>query len=82
MLGKLDDKYHINFFNDTVFNAAVLCTTSVLQFLLLPPNETKKGKLMKEELIFINLVDTPSYLEEFLGLRNFMFSISLVDNRF
>jgi hypothetical protein len=39
-----------------------------------------KGELMKGELIFINLVDIPSYPEEFLGLRNFiMFSISLVD---
>jgi hypothetical protein len=39
-----------------------------------------KGELIKGELIFINLVDIPSYLEEFLGLRDFiMFSISLVD---
>jgi hypothetical protein len=28
----------------TVFNAAVLCTTSVLQFLLLSPNETRKER--------------------------------------
>jgi hypothetical protein len=35
---------------------------------------------MKEELIFINLVDTPSYPEEFLGLRILIiFSISLID---
>jgi hypothetical protein len=34
---------------------------------------------MKGGLIFISLVDTPSYPEEILGLRNFiMFSISLV----
>ena len=36
MLGKLNDKYHIIFFTIIVFNAAVLCTISVLQFLLLP----------------------------------------------
>jgi hypothetical protein len=36
MLGKRNDKYHIIFFTNTVFNAAVLCTTSVLQFVLLP----------------------------------------------
>jgi len=36
MLGKVNDKYHLIFFTNTVFNAAVLCTTSVLQFLLLP----------------------------------------------
>jgi len=35
MLGKRKDKYHIIFFTNTVFNAAVLCTTSVLQCLLL-----------------------------------------------
>jgi len=35
---------------------------------------------MKGELMFINLVDIPSYPEEFLGLRDFiMFSVSLVD---
>jgi hypothetical protein len=35
-------------------------------------------KLLK--IIFISLVDIPSYPEEFLGLRDFiMFSISLVD---
>jgi len=44
MLEKLNDKCHFNFFNDTVFNAAVLCTTSVLQFLLLSPNETRKER--------------------------------------
>jgi hypothetical protein len=38
---------------------------------------------MKGEIIFINLVDTPSYPEEFLGLINFInFSISLVDMGF
>jgi len=42
-----------------------------------------KGELMKEEHIFISLVDIPSYPEEFLGLRDFiMFSISLVDMNF
>ena len=30
MLGKLNDKYHITFFTNTVSNAAVLCTISVL----------------------------------------------------
>jgi hypothetical protein len=39
-----------------------------------------KGELIKGELIFIYLVDIPSYPEEFLGLRDFiMFLISLVD---
>jgi hypothetical protein len=39
-----------------------------------------KGEIINGELIFINLVDIPSYPEEFLGLRDFiMFSISLVD---
>jgi hypothetical protein len=41
-----------------------------------------KGELMKEELICThgNLVDIPSYPEEFLDLRDFiMFSTSLVD---
>jgi len=36
MLGKLNDKYRIIFFSNTVFNAAMLCTTYVLQFLLIP----------------------------------------------
>jgi hypothetical protein len=37
-----------------------------------------KGELIKGELIFINLVDTPSYPEEFLGLRDFiMLSIDI-----
>jgi len=35
---------------------------------------------MKGELIFISLVDIPSYPEEFLGSRDYiMFSTSLVD---
>jgi hypothetical protein len=38
---------------------------------------------MKGELNFINLVDIPSYPDEFLGLTDFiMFSISLVDMDF
>jgi hypothetical protein len=42
-----------------------------------------KGELMKEELIFSNLIDIPSYPEEFLDLRDFiMFSTSLVDKDF
>ena len=36
MLGKLNDKYHIIFFTNTMFNAVVLCTTSALQPLSLP----------------------------------------------
>jgi hypothetical protein len=44
MLGKLNYKNDIILFTNTVFNAAVLCTTSVLQFLLLPPNETRKER--------------------------------------
>jgi len=44
MLGKLNDKYHIIFFTNTVFNTAVLGTTSVLQFLLLPKNEARKER--------------------------------------
>ena len=37
-----------------------------------------RGELMKGEHIFINLVDIPSYPEEFLGLRDFiMFSIDM-----
>jgi len=39
-----------------------------------------KGELMKGEHIFISSVDIPSYPEEFLGLRDFIyFFISLVD---
>jgi len=42
-----------------------------------------KGEQIKGELIHINLVDIPSYPEEFLGLRELiMFSISLVDMDF
>jgi hypothetical protein len=42
-----------------------------------------KGEPMKEELIFGNLVDIPSYPEEFLDLRDFiMFSTSLVNKDF
>jgi hypothetical protein len=36
MVEKVNDKYHIILFTNTVFNAAVLCTTPVLQFVLLP----------------------------------------------
>ena len=42
MLGELKDKYHIIFFTNPIFNAAVLCTTSVLQFVLSP--QKKQGK--------------------------------------
>jgi hypothetical protein len=42
-----------------------------------------KGELIKGELIFINLVDIPSYPEEFLSSRDFIkFAISLVDTDF
>jgi len=42
-----------------------------------------KGEIIKGELIFSNLVDIPSYPEEFLGLRDFIiFFISLVDTVF
>jgi hypothetical protein len=42
-----------------------------------------KGEQLKGDLILINLVDIPSYPDEFLGLRDFiMFSISLVDKDF
>jgi len=45
MLGKLNDKFHIIFFTDTVFNAAVLCTNSVLQFLLLPEMKQEEKEI-------------------------------------
>jgi hypothetical protein len=42
-----------------------------------------KGELMKEELIFSNLVDIPSSPVEFLDLGDFiMFSTSLFDKDF
>jgi len=42
-----------------------------------------KGAVIKGELIFSNLVDIPSYPEEFLGIRDFIiFFISLVDTVF
>jgi hypothetical protein len=41
------------------------------------------SELIKEELIFSNLVDIPSYPEEYLGLRDFIiFSTSLDDENF
>jgi len=42
MLGKLNEKYNIIFFTNTVQCSAVLCTTSVLQFLLLPQMKQKR----------------------------------------
>jgi len=45
MLGKLNEKYQIIFFTKTVFNAAVFCTTSVLQFLLLPQIKTERSEI-------------------------------------
>ena len=42
-----------------------------------------KGEVIKGELNFSNLVDIPSYPEEFLGLRDFIiFFICLVDTVF
>jgi len=42
-----------------------------------------KGEVIKGELIFSNLVDIPSYPEEFWGLSDFIiFFISLVDTDF
>jgi len=35
MLQNLNKKYHNVFFTNTVFKVAMLCTTSVLQFVLL-----------------------------------------------
>jgi hypothetical protein len=46
-LGKLNDKYHIIFFTNTVFNAAVLCTTSVLQFLLLFQMKQERNEISR-----------------------------------
>ena len=43
-VGKLNDKYHIIFFTNTVLNAAVLSTTSVLQFISLPQMKKERGK--------------------------------------
>jgi len=45
MLGKLNDKYHIIFFTNIVFIAALLCTTSVLQFLLLPQMKQERKEM-------------------------------------
>jgi len=45
LLGKLNDKYHIIFLTYTVFNAAVLCTTSVLQSLLLPQMKQERKEI-------------------------------------
>jgi len=47
MLGKLNDKYHIIFFTNIVFIAALLCTTSVLQFLLLPQMKQERKDVIK-----------------------------------
>jgi hypothetical protein len=42
-----------------------------------------KGELIKDELIFNNLVDISSYLDEFFALRDFIiFSTSLEDKNF
>jgi len=46
MLGKLNDKYHFNFLTNKVFNAAVLSTTSVLQFVLLPQMKEERKEMV------------------------------------
>ena len=48
MLEKLDYKYHIKFFTNIVFNAAVLCTTSVLWFLSLPQMKEESKNIQKK----------------------------------
>ena len=45
MLGKLNYKNDIILFTNTVFNAAVLCTTSVLQFLLLSQMKQERKEI-------------------------------------
>jgi hypothetical protein len=54
MLGKLNDKYHNIFFTNTVFNAAVLCTSSVLQFFLLPKMKQERKAVWDTEGIALN----------------------------
>jgi len=41
-----------------------------------------KGEVIKGELIFSNLVDIPSYPEEFLGLRDYKSESLLLDPNF
>jgi hypothetical protein len=45
MLGTVNDKYHVIFFTNTVFNAAVFCTTSVWQFLLCPQMKQERKEI-------------------------------------
>jgi len=45
MVGKLNDMYYIICFTNTVFNAAMLCTISVLQFLLLPQMKQERKEI-------------------------------------
>jgi hypothetical protein len=47
MMGKLNDKYQIICFTNTVFNAALLCTISVLQFLLFPQLKQERKDIIK-----------------------------------
>ena len=42
---KLNDKHHMIFFTNTVFKVAVFCTTSVLQFLLLPQMKQERKQI-------------------------------------
>jgi hypothetical protein len=45
MLGKLGYKHHIMSFTKTVFNTMVLCTTSVLQLLLVAEMKQESRKI-------------------------------------
>jgi hypothetical protein len=45
IMGKVNYKYSIIFFTNTVFNAAQLSTTRVLQFLLLPQMKQESKKI-------------------------------------
>jgi len=45
MLGELSYKHHIPVLINTVYNAMVLSTTSVLQFLLFPKTKQESKKI-------------------------------------
>jgi len=47
MLRELSYKYHILFFTNTIFNAMVLGTTSLLQFLLFPKRNKRVKNITK-----------------------------------
>jgi len=46
-MGKLNYKYHIIFFTHATFNTAVLCTNSVLQFLLIPEMKQERKEMQQ-----------------------------------